>query len=241
MNITKHDNKYQIEECGKILATIMTYRNQHHLKNCYIQFDLNENEKISDASIFQTIANDKKCPLQVMIASSETLKANFLKERGFKKMRVCYDLEFEKSDLLSIEPFQEMEILKASRGDADYLTCCKMLFEYYKATHESINPLTSPFEDFIELLPDEVFYAKDNDMIQHVAFLEGDEIAYVSSIDEKTFARFAFTIVNVLFEMYPSIFFEADNTDWAAMTLKNLFNVASTVTFDTWIYARPIQ
>ena len=77
MNITKHDNKYQIEECGKILATIKTYRNQHHLRNCYIQFELNENEKISDVSIFQTIANDKKCPLQVMIASSETLKLIF--------------------------------------------------------------------------------------------------------------------------------------------------------------------
>lgn len=241
MNITKHDNKYQIEECGKILATIKTYRNQYHLRNCYIQFDLNENEKVSDASILQTIADEKKCPLQAMIASSEIQKANFLKEQGFKKVRVCYDLEFEKSDLLSVESFQQMTIFKANRGDANYLSCCEMLFKYYKATHESINPLTSPFEDFIELLPDEVFYAKDNDMIQHAAFVESDEIAYVCSNDEKTFERFALTIVNVLFEVYPTVIFEADNTDWAAMTLKNLFNVTSTVTFDTWIYARPIQ
>lgn len=241
MNITKHKNVYQIEENGRILSTFKTYRNQHHLRNCYIQFDLNGNDKISDASIFQKIADEKKCPLQAMIASSEAQKANFLKEKGFKKVRVCYEVEAENNDLVAVESFQQMTIFKASRGDADYISCCKMLFEYYKATHESINPLTSPFEDFIELLPDEVFYAKDNDMIQHVAFLEGDEIAYVSSIDEKTFARFAFTIVNVLFEMYPSIVFEADNNDWAALTLKNLFNVASTVTFDTWIYARPIQ
>lgn len=134
-----------------------------------------------------------------------------------------------------------MTIFKASRGDADYLSCCEMLFKYYKAAHESINPLTSSFEEFIELMPDEVLYTKANDIIQHAAFVESDEIAYVCSIDEKTFARFAFTIVNVLFEMYPSIVFEADNTDWAALTLKNLFNVASTVTLDTWIYARPIQ
>ena len=111
-----------------------------------------------------------------------------------------------------------------------------MLFEYYKVTHEAINPLTSPFEEFIELMPDEVLYAKEHYEIQHAAFVEGDEIAYVSSNNEQTFARFAFTVVNMLFEVYPSIIFEADNTDWVAMTLKNLFNVGSTVTFDTWIY-----
>lgn len=241
MNITKHQNVYHIEENGKILATFKTYRNQHHLRNCYIQFDLNDDVKISDVAIFQTIANEKKSPLQAMIASSEIQKANFLKGQGFKKVRVCHEVEVEKNDLAAIESFQQMTIFKASRGDADYLSCCEMLFKYYKAAHESINPLTSSFEEFIELMPDEVLYTKANDIIQHAAFVESDEIAYVCSIDEKTFECFAFTIVNVLFEMYPSIVFEADNTDWAALTLKNLFNVASTVTFDTWIYARPIQ
>ena len=238
MNITKQDNIYQIEESGKILATFKTYRNQHHLRNCYIQFDLNDNDndKMSDASIFQKIADEKKCPLQVMIASSETQKVVFLKDHGFKKVRVCYELEVEKDDLFVTEPFQEIKILRANRGDADYLSCCEMLFEYYQVTHEAINPLTSPFEEFIELIPDEVLYSKDNDIIQHAAFVEDDEIAYVSSIDEQTFARFALTVVNILFEVYPSIIFEADNTDWVAMTLKNLFNVESTVTFDTWIY-----
>ena len=236
MNDSKQNNRYQIEENGRRLATIKTYRNQYHLRNCYIRFDLNDHEKIIDPSILQSIADEQKCPLQAMIASSETQKANFLKGLGFKKVRVCYELEVEKSDLFVTEPFQEMKILKANRGDADYLSCCEMLFEYYKVTHEAINPLTSPFEEFIELIPDEVFYSKDNDIIQHAAFVEGDEIACVSSNNEQTFARFAFTVVNMLFEVYPSIIFEADNTDWAAMTLKNLFNVASTVTFDTWIY-----
>ena len=236
MNITKQNNIYQIEESGKILATFKTYRNQHHLRNCYIQFDLNDNENMSDASIFQMIADEKKCPLQAMIASSETQKANFLKGQGFKKVRVCYELEVEKDDLFVTEPFQEMGILKANHGDADYLSCCEMLFEYYKVTHEAINPLTSPLEDFIALIPDDVLYIMNHGEIQHAAFVEDDEIAYVSSINEKTFARFALTVVNILFEVYPSIIFEADNTDWVAMTLKNLFNVESTVTFDTWIY-----
>lgn len=236
MNITKQDNIYQIEENGRRLATIKTYRNQYHLRNRYIRFDLNDHEKIIDPSILQSIADEQKCPLQAMIASSETQKANFLKAQGFKNVRACHELEDEKDDLLVIESFQEMRTLKANRGDADYLSCCEMLFEYYQVTHESINPLTSPFEEFIELIPDEVLYAKNHHEIQHAAFVEGDEIAYVCSIDEQTFARFAFTVVNMLFEVYPSIIFEADNTDWVAMTLKNLFNVASTVTFDTWIY-----
>ncbi len=233
MNDSKQNNRYQIEENGRRLATIKTYRNQYHLRNCYIQFDLNDHEKIIDPSILQSIADEQKCPLQAMIASSETQKANFLKAQGFKKVRACHELEDEKDDLLVIESFQEMRTLKANREDADYLACCEMLFEYYKVTHEAINPLTSPFEEFIELMPDEVLYAKEHYEIQHVAFVESDEIAYVSSNNEQTFARFAFTVVNMLFEVYPSIIFEADNTDWAAMILKNLFNAEGTVTFDT--------
>ena len=236
MNVSKYNNKYQIEENGRLLATIQTYRNQHHLKNCYIQFDLHDNEKNNDSAIFHAISDEKKCPLQAMIASSETKKAHFLEAQGFKKVRECHELQVEKDDLIPRKSFQQMKILKANRGDADYLACCELLFEYYQVAHEAINPLTSPLEDFIALIPDEVLYVKNNDEIQHAAFVEDEEIAYVSSIDEKTFVRFALTVVNMLFEVYPSINFEADNTDWATMALKNLFDVENTETFDTWIY-----
>lgn len=38
-----------------------------------------------------------------------------------------------------------------------------------------------------------------------------------------------------MFRSFESIFFEADDTDWAAMDLLNQFNVAVTESFNTYI------
>lgn len=38
-----------------------------------------------------------------------------------------------------------------------------------------------------------------------------------------------------MFSSFESLFFETDNTDWAAMMLLNQFNVAVTESFNTYI------
>lgn len=111
-----------------------------------------------------------------------------------------------------------------------------MLFKYYKDTHVEINPLTVTFEEFIKNIPTEVFYSKDKGGIQHVAFLKENEITYVSSRDEITFEDFALAVVEELFATNQTIFFEADDVDWAVTAVKNLFLTESTETFDTWVY-----
>lgn len=240
MNITKHKEEYVVEKDGEQLAKIETYRNPYHLSNCYINFDSDSIVGIGDTNIFQIIADEEKRPLQAMLSSLETQKAIFLASQGFKKVRICHEMEAKKKDLLSTLPSQESDISKANRGQDEYKDCCELLFKYYKDTHEPINPLSSTFDVFIELMPAEVFYARGNDDIQHVAFVNDNdnEISYVGSRDEITFDSFALAVVNELFKDNQSIVFEADNVDWAAMVLKNLFLTDSTETFDTWIYKK---
>lgn len=236
MNISKHKDEYVVEKDGGQLAKIRTYRNPYHMINCYIDFDADDSVGIGETNIFQIIANEEKSPLQAILSSLETQKAIILASQGFKKVRICHEMDVRKSDLLSALPSRVNKISKAYRGQGEYEGCCGLLFEYYKNTHEAINPLTSTFEAFIKNLPAEVFYAGGIDGIQHVAFVEDHEIAYLGSEDQKTFAGFALALVNELFAANQSIVFEADNVDWAAMAVKNLFLTDSTETFDTWIY-----
>lgn len=235
MKITKHKDEYLIENSGEQLAKVETYRNTYHKNHCYIKFDLEDTAVISEANLFQKIADEEKSPLQVMISSLETQKTTFLTSQGFKKARISHEMEVKKQDLLKGLSSGESKIFKAIRGQNDYRECCELLFNHYKETHQAINPLSATFEDFTKILPAEVYYVKNNS-IQHVAFVSDNLIAYVCSKDESTFENFVLAVVNKLFEENQSIEFEADDVDWAAMTLKNLFLTDSTESFDTWIY-----
>ena len=236
MKITKHKDEYLIEKSGEQLVKVETYRNSYHMSHCYIKFDLENLVAISDPTVFQIIADEEKSPLQVMLSSLETQKITFLASQGFKKVRSCHEMEVKKEDLLKELSSGDSKIFKASRGQNDYRECCELQFNYYKETHQAINPLSAIFDDFTKILPAEAYYVRNNDGIQHVAFVADNLIAYVCSKDDSTFDNFALAVVNRLFEDNQSIEFEADNVDWAAMTLKNLFLTNSPETFDTWIY-----
>lgn len=235
--ILKEKGTYRIEEEGELLAEIKVYRNAHHLKNCYVDFDREQLEGIVDRFDFQVIADREKSPLQVMLSSNEVQKALFLEERGFKKVRSCSELVVEEKDLklpLAIKP---LSIKRASQAGEIYRECCHLLFHYYKASHETVSPLTDDFETFAASIPTEVFYTMAAKKIQHVAFVEGNELAYVASNDQASFPSFALATVQTLFRANESIFFEADDVDWAATLVKNLFSIQNTETFDTWIFS----
>lgn len=238
VNITKHKEEYVINKDGEQLAKVKTYRNPYHLSNCYVDFDLYSVERIDERNIFKMISEEEKSPLQVMLSSLETQKANFLASQGFIKVRMCHEMEVNKKDLLSGLPSRKSKIFKANRDQSAYNECSNLLFNYYKETHETINPLTATFDTFIKDMTTEVFYAKSNDNIQHVAFIEDNEIAYICSRDEIAFDSFALSVIDELLVANQSIIFEADNVDWAAMRLKNLFQTDSNETFDTWVYKK---
>lgn len=238
INLTKQKDICSTDKNEKQLTLIKTYRNPYHNSNCYIDFESVSIPELVNTNIFQIIADKENSPLQMMFSSLETHKAKFLESQGFTKVRMCHELEVNINDLISALSCQKIELSRSYRGLEDYEASSQLLFEYYNEMHEPINPLSSTFEEFISNVPTEVLYYKNDSGIQHAAFVENNEIAYVCSRDKSTFENFAFTLVHDRLADHKSIFFEADNVDWAATTLKNLFSTDSRESFDTWIYKK---
>ena len=68
-------------------------------------------------------------------------------------------------------------------------------------------------------------------------FTENNEIAYVCSLNRQSYQPFIQTVLNELFSKFDEIFFEADDTDWAASILLNQFKFNKNESFNTYIYS----
>lgn len=211
---------------------INTYKNHFHNQNIYLEFDLEDMKNIN-ADTFKTISKENHAPLQMMINIEETKKIDFIKENGFKRSRVCYSMTVRKSDMLS-KDISGLKLLHAKEGEAIYDELAKIYFDYYKKTHESINPLSVDFDEFKEILTKEVYYNDESGM--NLAFVEEDEVAYVYTSNLDKADEFFKNLCEKLFDDYEEIFFEADDVDQSAMHLKNLFNDGVDEITETWIY-----
>lgn len=260
--ITTYRNPYHLQNCylkfdqAEITAWEKACQAQHEQHEQHEQHAQHEGEESFD--LFRYIATAENSPLQVMLSSGEKEKVEFLAAHGFNKLRMCYELSVKQIDLkpevicrseitggtgrtreTGINERTESErvpIKRAIAGEAAYAACGELLYEYYRATHAPISPLTVSLEQFIEDLPLEVFYSSTDGQVSQAAFVEENEIAYVCSRDMDKFTSFAQNLVDKLFNSYQSIFFEADDVDPAGMGLKGLFAVAEQETFDTWVY-----
>ncbi len=211
---------------------IKTKKNPFHNQNLYIDFDLEDIKNIN-TDTFKDISKENHAPLQMMIDGSETEKRNFIQEHGFKRARVCYSMTVRKSDMLSKDS-SELKLLHAKEGETIYNELAKIYFDYYKKTHDSINPLSVDFDEFKEILTKEVYYNDERGM--NLAFVEDNEIAYVYTSDLDKADEFFKSLCEKLFDDYEEIFFEADDVDQSAMHLKNLFNGGVDEITETWIY-----
>lgn len=209
-----------------------TYKNHFHNQNIYLEFDLEDMKNIN-TDTFKTISKENHAPLQMMINSEETKKIDLIKENGFKRARVCYSMTVRKSDMIS-KNISELKLFHAKEGEAIYDELAKIYFDYYKKTHESINPLSVDFDEFKEILTKEVYYNDESGM--NLAFVEDNEIAYVYTSDLDKADEFFKGLCKKLFNDYEEIFFEADDVDQSAMHLKNLFNGGVDEITVTWIY-----
>ncbi len=236
MQMIKSDEGYVVEVDGKKRVFIKTYRNPYHKGNCYLNFNLEDVKALRDIPVFDLIYKEEASPLQVMLSSLEVEKGHYLASKGFTKARSCYEMEVKKEDLILKVPLDEDILKRTLRDQEGFKECSKMMFEYYKEIHENINPLTIPFEAFLEILPKAAYYTQKNEQIEHVAFVEENEIAYVASRDADAFQSFIRALLEILFKEYETIEFEADDVDQVAMKLKDLFQQKTTETFDTWIY-----
>ena len=202
---------------------LTTHRNDFHNKNIYIDF---ENEDISSMLSFRAIADKFDAPLQIMLEDKGDLKRNFILQNGFKLMRTCYSCEFSSLDL-KITPSDTKIITTVKNHEF-----CWNYYNYYKKMHQAINPLTASFEEFVEILPNEVYFVDE----KNFAFVEDNEIAYVLCEETSTGDDFLLDLCHALFCKYGTIVFEADDVDPIAMRLKNKFVNGFVEKTETWIY-----
>ena len=122
------------------------------------------------------IYNSRGAPLQFMVDTSDTLKRDVAKMWGFKKMRLCYSLEVTKDDLI-LQENRTIEICEANLEDEIYENLSKIYFDYYRNSHEAINPVSASFKEFKEILPEKIYYSREGGM--SFAIIQNNEIAYV--------------------------------------------------------------
>lgn len=202
---------------------LTVHRNDFHNKNIYIDF---ENEDISPLLSFRAIAEKYGAPLQIMLEEKDDLKRNFILQNGFKLMRTCYLCEFSSSDLRVAPSCAKIMRRVKNRGFSwDY-------YIHYKKMHQAINPLTAGFEEFMEILPNEVYFVDE----KNFAFVEDNEIAYVLCDETCLGDDFLLALCQILFYNYDTIVFEADDVDPIAMRLKNNFSNGFIEKTETWIY-----
>ena len=193
---------------------IRTRKNPFHNTNVYIDFD-NDDMLDVNKNPFIVIYETYRAPLQIMLDDSNTEKRDFIEKWGFKKMRTCYSLEVSKEDMLE-HCERNINLKCAKEGDESYERLAKLYYDYYKKTHEAINPLTVDFNEFKEVLTDTVYYNDDDSDIE-LAFVEENEIAYVYVSSLSKASGFYQSVLEKLFDEYEEIFFEADDVDESAM------------------------
>ena len=209
-----------------------TYTNKFHNKHTYLNI---ENSEISTINDFDHLLDEYKKPLQVGVDSDNYKLIDLLVKNDFILKRKCYEVEVTKADLKY--PLKKADIYKCHYGSLEYKKCCQILYDYYALVHSEVSPLTASFDDFVSTLPKDTFYMKEDGVIINCAFVEENEIAYLatSKSDSKTRRVFLSTLLTFLFDKYYKIFFEADDTDYFATELKDMFDINIKSSYDTYI------
>ena len=154
-----------------------------------------------------------------MVDSDDDALVDFLLAGGFVCKRKCYEVEAFADDYIG--DLSDTQLFRCSVGKPDYDDCCSLMYRYYAA--------------FCSVLPDNVVYGRCGNQIAALAFVEDNEIAYVSGTEKKYFFHFAKSLISSILTQYESIFFEADDCDWAAMMLRSLFENQDDTSYDTYI------
>lgn len=219
---------------GRSLGNVETYHNPFHSRNCYLRLQLEDYDTCIAKPLVEALKEKIGSPLQVMLPSSEKEVTDFLVAGGFQRKRRCFEMEVTREDLKPGSNFGVM-LQQFQAGTPEYNACCGLLFAQYSKNHEIVNPLTASLSDFCAELPQTVFCKNGESRVIHFAFVEDNEIAYVGSTEVQTFSDFARALLENMFAQYERFFFECDDCDEAAMTLKNLFTVGVLESFDTYL------
>ncbi len=231
--ILKNDYIYDIFINGVNIGKIEKYYNKIHSNNTYLKCSLEEYDKNFSKDIFDEIKKSENKKLQIMIDSREIEKISFIEKAGFICMRKSYELSLSTNDL-KYKNSRDISIVKANAGSDKYKECSKMLYKHYQKTHETINTLSLEVDEFMDLIPSEVYYYLEEDSIGGVAFIEENEIAYICLLGEHSL-DFAYGIVSKVFDKYSKLLFECDDVDSSAMEFTSMFKVDFTNSHNTYV------
>lgn len=231
------DHRYSIYQSGEDIGCITVSHNRYHNTHRYLNLGLAQYDPTIAKELFSLLRKELGQPLQIMLFSTPEMH-NFLTDGGFVCRRRCYELEVASSDL-AVPLIPTVALYTTQKGSALYNTCCDLLYDYYRATHDAVSPLTVTQEVFCSNLPETVVCCVKGGQPLHYAFIEPDEvgyeIAYVGTTDLSSFSGFAQTLVYALFQKCDSLTAECDDTDPAAMQLLQHFTISCEESYDTYI------
>lgn len=209
-----------------------TYTNKFHSKNLYIK--IKDVSQIKPEDFDKLIKKSGKA-LQIGLYSDQDDVIAFIKKCGFSLRRITYELEVGKDDLKNPLIDKGIKLKKTTKGQKTYHTCLKLLYDYYKKTHQSINPLSVGLEEFARAIPENALYYEEKGRIIFAAFLEADEIAYIAGFDLKNPKNLIGATLLEAYKTNDKIYFEADTTDPLASMMKDFFKENSEPTYETYV------
>lgn len=230
VTIIQQGDRFELIQHGEHLGRVSAGRDEFHSRNIYLELDLMRYEPAGALELFATLRNALGAPLQVMQSSEDREAEAYLRAGGFRLARRCFEMTVREKDMLPGE-YAPVELYFARKGEAEYEKLCERLYFRYAATHSPISPLTASLEKFCEAVPPTAVCSGDG---RHFAFVQGDEIAYFGG-EAEGFTDFAATLARRMFSRYDSIFFECDDCDELAMTLRGLFRQDEDESWDTYV------
>lgn len=236
LKLTEHShNQFTLYYQEKNLGKILLYDNPCHQSRTYVTLQLRDYPLEVAKELFNHILSKTEKGLQVMLSSSDYQQITFLQIGGFTRKRRCFEVE---ATLENYRGKQQTPLFsEIHRGSHMFTHCAKLLYTHYQDTHQAINPWTGSWADFYHSLPDKVFYSTDNQQLTALAFIEDNEIAYLAAPKRTSLPHFIAQITTNLFAHYPTISFEADDTDPIAMVLLNFFEQPHD-SWDTYVLDR---
>ena len=237
MNVQFQDiggENYRVFWKSRDMGTVSLRRNKFHASTCHFGMNLSTYDIRFAPDFGEQLSALVHMPLQIMLGSDKIEMIHFLEAAGFHCIRKCYEAEVtEKVLVKSIRP--DYSVTQCHAGESDYLDCMDLLYCYYQDTHKQISPLTASFDEFSKEIPKTAYFMREMGILKQAIFIEENEIAYCCTLDINGFRRFAVGIVKEMFSQFPTLFFEADDRDPAAMELLSLFRLNLKESYNTYI------
>ena len=235
MKLERTAHGWTVLRRGEPLGRVRLTENPYHRTNAYLRFFLSEYDHALAPALFAEIRQAAGKPLQVMTESADRALTEFLVAGGFSLARRCFEVTASPADCGVLPDWEEL--LTCTPEDGEYDDCCRILYDHYQATHAAINPFTGEESTFRSALPTEVFFDRRGGEITALAFVEGQEIAYVWGRTEEEFLPFASALLRTLFARGGAVSFECDDCDGPALWLRALAGAPEDgESFNTYLY-----